>query len=183
MPSTLQRRVQRAPAATLLAGCTVALAAYASIQGPEPTWLSPYGFASFMSALFISEKVHHSLGYATTSYVVIHTLAALPLAIIFWIWSYPLFRGGMRIPWRSKLLYICVVAASACTAYGDWHNGVKYNGLVHTCVMFSYNTLAALALGALWYRSRRGESFALSLAFQAGLFLWLAWSALAWLGD
>jgi hypothetical protein len=171
MPSKL-----RALEATLLAGCTVALAAYASIHADAPTPVSPFSFAAISAEYFFA-------GYGDTSSAKIHALAALPVTIIFWIWSYPLFRGAARIPRRSKLLYLCVLAATAWSMIDAWPYGVTEQGLLHTWVVFSYNALAAFAVGAAWFRSSRGESFVANLAFHAGLFTWIAWSALPWLGE
>lgn len=55
----------RALEAMLLAGCTVALAAYASIHANVPSLLSPYSYAAIMPAFVIADKAHFLLGYGT----------------------------------------------------------------------------------------------------------------------
>jgi hypothetical protein len=110
-------------------------------------------------------------------------LAAIPVVILFLVWSIHLMRRKPHIPTRSVVLYAAVILLSVIYFASAWGGGVQRQGLFHTSILLLMNVGFAALTSFILFKNRLAPKYSSSLAFHAILFAWLGWCALPWLGE
>ena len=104
--------------------------------------------------------------------------------LFYFIWHPGLFRGEARIPKRSYLLFVAVVALSVVAFLKAWDFGLEYQGARYMYVVAAVNMAWAVGLAAAFARAwKAAPSFKFSVVLHWMLFAWLAWYAFPWMGD
>lgn len=159
----------------LIAVLSLAGVSYATMAAAIPTWHAPFSFTVVLPALLLLDIVAGQL--------VAIVLANLIVPTVFLLWNISLAWGQVRIPLRTSVLAVVLVALSMIFLVVSWPYGLKYQGLSHTTIMLGYNVIAWAGLGFLAWKNVRAPSFSSNLGFHWLLFAWLAWVAFPWLGE
>ena len=96
-----------------------------------PKMYSPYSLSVVFPALFISSR---EMGE-----IVFHLLSSMPILVLYLIFSIAFIKPTYKI---SKLtLIIAIVLALLSVAFNiySYKYGIKYQGMLHTVVMYFYN--------------------------------------------
>jgi hypothetical protein len=137
-----------------------------------PTVLSPLPALTVIPALLLSDW--HKMGNA----------AVIVPMLLFFLWSFQLFRGEAKVPRRSYVLLALLAVLSAIDFVASWKWGLQYEGPKFTVVVCSVNIVWLAFLGLAFARTRKGTtSFTTSLFLHWMLFAWLSWYAFPWLGE
>ncbi len=141
----------------------------------SPKLYSPYSFTVVIPALFAS-----SLNLPTLLFQV---ASVLPLVTIFLLWSFCFVKPPFSITFIQKLICGLTILLSAVFNGGAFSYGLKYQGELHTYLMYTYNIVFVLALSLILWRNARKPSLISCLGFGVLLFSWLGWVAFPWLGE
>lgn len=167
---------------TFLGALAVGALGIISIHSPVPTLLSPWSAPVSVALLYAVLLTEHNIS-GELHESILSILAILPVMVFFAAWSFRLFSGQCSIPRRSLILFLILAGLCLIVLGSEWQSGLKYQGLTYTAAMIGYNLLAITALILLWRANRRAPRFWSNLFFHAGIFSWLAWCALPWLGE
>jgi hypothetical protein len=150
--------------------------AYAPIIANYPKIFSPHSFIVIMPVLALHEifRSGHLLSYI---------IGTLIVPLLFLLWSFPLLRGQVQIPRRSKIGTIFLILLSLLSVIASWPYGVKYQGLIHTIAIYIFNLIFWTALFLLYRSNTTRESYTSNYFFHWILFAWLGWVAFPWLGE
>jgi len=170
-------------AVTLLSALSICGAAYLSVAGNVPSLWSPFSVFAAVPAIVVYEWGTAALGWSPAAKAAWRGLATLPVGAAFLVWSYPLFRGRDRAPFRSVALALASVVLSVAYFVYAWADGMTYQGRAHTIAMAAYNLVSIGVVFWLFRRNRASPSAGSNLAFHTTLFLWLAYCAFPWLGE
>ncbi len=142
-----------------------------SFSSGVPTVFSPFPALTIIPALLLAQ-VH------------LEYVAALLPSLLFLLWNPQLFREESKIPKRSYVLFVLVVALSAVDFVMSWKWGLHYQGPQYTAIVCSLNIVWAGLLGLAFRRClNTTPSFRSSLFLHWMLFAWLCWYAFPWLGE
>lgn len=175
------RRKDSRGLATALTAVIVGIAAYVSVAGDHGIW-APNSLAVVLPGI-----APWSLGDAwfSDSWEVIPFAIsfALPIAVVAFIWLRPLRRGIEAVPLRSFVLFGFLLLLVPIYFAGCWAAGVQYQGeMVTTALAIEAGTFLLL-LGVAGLIAHLRPGWWVSLVFQGGQFLFLAWCAFPWLGE
>jgi hypothetical protein len=159
----------------LLCALLVWFASFLTISGGVPHLYSPFSFIIIIPALYLSS-------YPGTQSLA-SLIAALVGPVLFAAWSFPIMKGQMRIPKRSKILAIVLVVLSIVFLISGWSYGNQYQGAFHTIAIYIFNLAFWVGLFFTERKNTRFPSFISNLVFHTLLFFWLAWVAFPWLGE
>jgi hypothetical protein len=156
---------------TLSAALALLVPAYiGSFSSGVPTVFSPFPALTIIPALLLAPHLEY--------------VAAFLPSLLFMLWNPQLFREESKIPKRSYVLFVLVVALSAVDFVMSWKWGLHYQGRQYTAVVCSLNIAWAGLLGLSFRRCIiRTPSFRTSLFLHWMLFAWLCWYAFPWLGE
>jgi hypothetical protein len=147
-----------------MAGGVIAALAWLSIA-MGPSVVSPYPLMVVLPAF--------TIGLA----------APLVPALLFWLWTIPLFRGDGRIPRRSAVALGLLTVLTPVLLLVSWEDGLEYQGGAHAAGMALLNAASLAMAWHLLIRGWRAPSVVASLRFHMLLFGWLAWCAFPVLGE
>ncbi len=150
--------------------------AYASISADYPKIFSPYSLIVIWPVL----ALHELFRYDHLTALLLWTLISPAL---FLLWSFPLLRGQVRIPKRSKIVASLLIALSLFSLVGSWSYGIEYQGALHTIAIYVWNLIFWSALFLLNRSNKNHESYTSNYLFHWVLFAWAAWVAFPWLGE
>jgi hypothetical protein len=145
----------------------VALLSWLTISPDQPEIYAPLNLLVMVPAFWSS------------SYIV--AVAVVP--IFFALWSWPVLRGGSRLPTRSVVLLVVGIILSAALLLFGYRYGIQYQSMGYVIGVAVINVVCWALLGALAFLARRRPSFVHNLGFHAALFAWLAWCAFPYLGE
>jgi hypothetical protein len=138
----------------------------------DQTVLTPYPALTFFPYLWLSSN--HNWGNAAVM---------LPM-LLFFLWSYQLFRGAGKVPRRSYVFLALLTVLSVIDFVVNWKLGMRYQGAKFMAVVCSVNIVWLACLGLGFARARnRTTSWGTSLFLHWMLFAWLAWYAFPWLDE
>jgi hypothetical protein len=158
----------------------VGAAATLSVRAAVPTVGSPFALLSTLFALLVFDlRIFDGDRFRGLA----HILAALPVVILFLVWSIHLMRRKPRIPRRSEVLYATVILLSVIYFASAWGGGAQRQGLFHTSILLLMNVGFAALTSFILFKNRLAPKYSSSLAFHAILFSWLGWCAFPWLGE
>ncbi|MBI1764793.1 MAG: hypothetical protein HYR56_25565 [Acidobacteria bacterium] len=145
---------------TLLAGISLSLVAWQSINANVPRIWAPFPFWLFLVGMLIPSFLGTKL-----------FILSIP-ALAMWIWNPYAFLGKPEIPARSFMLFFLLALLSILHNIIYWSYGMKYQGGVHTVavIILNFSLIATLALIGL--KAWRKPAFPLSLGFHWLLFAW-----------
>jgi hypothetical protein len=103
--------------------------------------------------------------------------------LLFWAWSFNLFRGASVVPRRSVILFWFLAALTVVYFVASWDYGVKWQGYEHVIAVLVLNVVAIYLLWRFLVQARSAPSFRHSFLFHWTLFAWLAWFAFPLLGE
>jgi hypothetical protein len=157
---------------TLFAALALLVSAYiGSLSSGVPTVFSPFPALTIIPAQLLAQG---HLEY----------VAALLPSLLFLLWNPQLFREEGKIPKRSYVLFVLVVALSVVDFMTSWKWGLHDQGPQYTAIICSLNIVWAGLLGLAFRRcSKTTPSFRTSLFLHWMLFAWLCWYAFPWLGE
>ena len=153
----------------------VLIACILSMIANYPKIYSPYSFSVVIPALFISE-----LGL---SRVPMYILAAIPTVTLYLIWSFFFINKSLKISKPTIAISLILIILSLVFNVHGYEYGIKYQGLLHTFVMYSYNISFLVALMLIFKSNKTNPTLNNCLGFNVILFSWLGWSAFPWLGE
>jgi len=167
--------------ATVLTAVVVGIAAYFSVAGDHGIW-APNSLSVVLPGI-----APWSLGDVWFSdsweFIPFAISFALPIALVAFLWLRPLRRGIEAVPLRSFVLFGLLLLLVPLYFAGSWAAGVQYQGeMVTRALAIEAGTFLAL-LGAAGLIAYLRPGWRVSLVFQGGLFLLLAWCAFPWLGE
>jgi len=110
-------------------------------------------------------------------------LAGLIPALLFWAWSFHLFRGETKLPLRSVILFWVLVALTLLYFVISWRYGVVLQGYLHVFTVVGLNLTFIYVLWRFLNSAKREPSFRHNLFFHWALFAWLGWLAFPYLGE
>ena len=110
-------------------------------------------------------------------------LACSIIPLFFVAWTRKLYLYGGKIPLRSIIFFSIMAALSFLMLATNWNYGIKYQGKIHTLVMYSWNLLFWIAMVFLYRENRKKPTFMSSFLFHLVSFIWLAWVSFPWLGE
>jgi hypothetical protein len=169
---------ERSTLRVALAATFVWLAGYLSVWAPVPAPFSPYSLPTVVPELFAAELFQPNIPDSILS-----ALGAVPLALIFVVWSFPRLRIPTKLPLRSMILFTLVATLSLVLLRTSWLDGMQHQGGYHTRLLAVCNGILLLALLCLLFAGLRRPSPVVNLTFHTILFSWVAWSAFPWLGE
>ena len=140
-----------------------------------PKIYSPYSFSVVIPALFISE-----LGLSRAP---VYILAATPTVTFYLIWSFFFINKSLKISKPTIAISLILIILSIVFNVHGYEYGVKYQGLLHTIVMYSYSISFIAALILIFKSNKTSQTINNCLGFNIVLFSWLGWSAFPWLGE
>ena len=109
-------------------------------------------------------------------------LIMLP-ALCFFVWNPRLFRGSVKVPRRTYVLFAVGALLSLSYFALAWNDGLTVQGVQYTYTVFAANIVIVAALGFMFAISRKAEpSFRTDLSLHWTLFVWLFWFAFPYLG-
>jgi hypothetical protein len=105
-------------------------------------------------------------------------------AWLFFAWNPGMFRGSVKVPTRSYVLFLIALALSLVYFVFAWSYGENAQGIDYTYAAFVVNITWAAALGWIFFRRWKvgGSSLKSNLVLHWMLFAWLAWFAFPFLG-
>jgi len=150
--------------------------AYASISADYPKIYSPYSFIVIMPVLSLHEIFR-------SRHLMSDLLGTFITPLLFLLWSFPLLRGQIQIPKRSKIAAILLVLLSLVSLIGSWPYGIKYQGVIHTIAIYVFNLIFWSVMFIMYRNNTTRASYASNYLFHWILFAWLGWVAFPWLGE
>jgi hypothetical protein len=180
--------MERKPIVALVAsGVALAVIAFLWVGFP-PNPINPWMAASY--TVGPAEHWWYSLPDAERTkglYYLVVSIAALAYPVLvataFIAWGWPLRTGKGFYPRRSILLAGAILVASAAWYLNGWHWGLRYQGLSTLRTYLVFTVVYLLGMALLWLRGRDRDSWAMSLAWHVGIFLWFCGFAFPWLGE
>ena len=94
-----------------------------------------------------------------------------------------ILRGSPTVPARSHVLFAIVALLSMLDFAGGTRFAIGYHGFRYVLGTGIISALWWVSLGTLAYLAERQPSYSRNLGFHLGLFAWLAWYALPYLGE
>lgn len=160
------------PSRTAASGI-VALAALAGVASGVPTVWSPLNLVGLVPALLASAILSGA------------AIAVPPILLggVFAWWCPNVWAGQTRVsPW-SLALAVCVGLLNLASVTLGRHYGLEYQGVayVNAVTFISVALWVTVCAGLLW--AARGPSPARSLWAHLGLFVWLGWYAIPYMGE
>jgi hypothetical protein len=140
-----------------------------------PKLYSPYSFTVVIPALLAS-------GLNLPS-PIIRVACVLPLLMLFIGWSFVFVKPPFRITHTQKLIAGLLIVLSVVFNVSSFSYGLKYQGELHTYLMYTYNALLLLGLSLVLWRNTKNPSIYSCVGFGVLLFAWLGWVAFPWLGE
>lgn len=136
----------------------------------------PYGYLLYPLPLVVAVPAMLLPGASTL-------LAGLIPALLFWAWSFHLFRGATRLPVKSAFLFWVLVALTLLYFAFSWSYGVVWQGYLHVFVVVGFNLVSIYILWRFLRNAKIQTSFRHNLIFHWALFAWLGWLAFPYLGE
>ena len=158
-----------------LGSLVVLIACILSMIANYPKIYSPYSFSVVIPALFISE-----LGL---SRVPMYILASIPTVSLYLIWSFFFINNSLKISKPTITFSLIIIILSIAFNVHGYEYGIKYQGLLHTAIMYSYNIGFLVALMFIFKENKTNPTLNNCLGFNVALYSWLGWSAFPWLGE
>jgi hypothetical protein len=149
-----------------------------SIYTGNPTIVSPCALLPVIPALLFADSLAPSWPMWGKS-----VLSVMPLALLYWLWSFPNFQVPKVLPKRTIALFVLSVFLSALFFWDSWDSGVHYQGYKFLVAMSVLNGAVSLLLGMLLFPILKVPSQGGTLIFTTLLFCWLYWGAFPWLGE
>jgi len=153
----------------------VALLGMMTMIAGFPKLYSPYSFTVVLPAFFI-----YSLDLPAWLFPV---ASVVPIILLYLVWVLVLVRPPYRIAKIAKGLAVLLVLLSITFNLVAFKNGVKYQGELHTYVMYAYNIMFILMLAIVTWLNSSKSTLINSTCFAVILFSWLGWVAFPWLGE
>jgi len=151
----------------------VLLAWIGCFSSGTPTLICPMPLITIVPAFYLASRSFHSP----------YWLGVLLPTTLFFAWTPRISRGQSEVPRRSRVLLASLTVLSLAYFVVSWRDGVQYQGREHTIAVGVVNTIWAVILWTILYRSSRRSSFAINMLFHATLFAWVAWYAFPYLGE
>ena len=140
-----------------------------------PKLYSPYSFTVVAPAIFSSSLNLSPLFYRTAS--------VLPLVVLFLLWCFSFVKPPFKITLVQKIISGLFITLSALFNASSFSYGIKYQGELHTYLMYSYNIIIILCLSVILWKNAKNPSLNSCIGFGVLLFAWLGWAAFPWLGE
>lgn len=153
----------------------VFMACILTIFASYPKLYSPYSFSVVIPVLFISE-----LGL---SRIAMYILAAMPTVTLYLIGSFFFINKSLKISKPTIVVSLILITLSIVFNIYGYEYGIKYQGWLHTIVMYAYNISFLIALSFVYKSNKTNPKLNNCLGFNVLLFSWLGWSAFPWLGE
>ena len=178
------RPIGRPALAVAIGAGAVFAAGLLTLASGVPTLISPLGFPVALFALLSTDWV--SLHITTDAFwhaVIVYSVAALPLAVCFTVWSWTAIARHERVPLRSAILFGVASALCAWFFVVAWSYGLRYQGFRYTAELLGINITVFGALASVLVANWRTPKSWSNILFHIGVFCWLAWCAFPWLGE
>ncbi len=148
---------------------------YSTISSNVPRIYSPYSF----SVVIPTFMLYSVLGSSTITTIT----STLLIPVLYILWCFHLLRDCKAIPKRSLVCSSILIFLSAYQLTVSWTYGIKYQGMVHTIVMYIFNIIFWIALFIMFRANRKKPSYATNYMFHWIFFAWFCWVAFPWLGE
>jgi hypothetical protein len=164
--------------ATLIAGLSLAV----------PVWLGPQYLSKVV--FFIPDPALIGFSWfwlvplgSDRNYTVALVLAQFVPVLFFFGWNPRLFLGATRVPKRSYVLFAIATVLTVFSFRSSFSDGIGYQGPEYTYAFLGANVACVALLGLMFARNWNADpSFKKNLLLHWGLFAWLAWFAVPFLG-
>lgn len=103
--------------------------------------------------------------------------------VLFWVWTYRLWRGDGGIPARSLIGLALLTLLTPVWFGANWSYGLTFQGHSFLLTSLVLNVLMASLTWRLFWQARRATSTRPSVVFHVALFGWLSLCALPALGE
>lgn len=140
-----------------------------------PKLYSPYSFTVVIPALFSSNLNFPPL--------IFRAVSVLPLVVFFLLWSFSFVKPPFKITLAQKIISGIFIILSVVFNAASFGYGLKYQGELHTYLMYSYNIIILLCLSLIVWKNAKKPSLNSCIGFGVLLFAWLGWVAFPWLGE
>jgi len=159
----------------IIGGLIVIAASCLTMIASYPKIYSPYSLSVVFPALIISSR---EMGEA-----VIHLLSSIPILVLYLIFSIAFIKPTYKISKPTLSLAIVLVLLSVVFNIYGYKYGIKYQGMLHTVVMYVYNLVLLSLLSVAYFFNLKEPNSTNCLSFNTILFSWLGWVAFPWLGE
>lgn len=140
-----------------------------------PKVYSPYSFSVVIPALLVGE-----LGLSEFQ---MYIAAATPTVVLYLIWSIFFVNKSFIVSKPTIVLSAILIVLSVIFNVSSYQYGIKYQGILHTILMYAYNLGILATLLVVFKFNKANPSQNNCLGFNILLFSWLGWCAFPWLGE
>ena len=130
----------------------------ATISAHDPTIYAPYAFNVAIPFMLLYDIL-------SDNFIFLIALCTLPIPLLFSIWCFPLLKGQLQIPMRTKIFTLILILCSFVFLVMGWPYGIKYQGILHTIVMYLYNLVFWIALLFLYRLNKIRFSYETNFLF------------------
>lgn len=159
----------------LFGGLLVWIICMLSMVANYPTIYSPYSLTVVIPTLYASAL--DLPGFF------VYLFGSLPLTAFYFAFSFFTINKHFVISKPTIILTCIFVLLSIAFNIMVYKYGVKYQGLLHTLLMYGYNVFFIALLALIYKRNKSAPTFYGCLGFNIVLFSWLGWVAFPWLGE
>ncbi len=115
--------------------------------------------------------------------ILIAVFAAIPTVSLYLVWSCYFINTNFKISKPTVILSIILIILSVILNISSYQYGVRYQGLTHTILMYSYNLIFLLFLALVYKANKSNPNLNNCLGYNVLLFSWLGWCAFPYLGE
>jgi len=159
----------------LLGAIVVILCSSMTMIVGYPTIYSPYSFIVVLPAFGFYSLIGNGFFF--------RLLSVLPVAAVYVAWSLVMINESKIIPKESIVFALVLVAGSVFYNLASFEYGIKYQGEIHTYIMYLYNIMCFIGMGLIARVNRISPSYMSVVGFHVMLFSWLGWVSFPWLGE
>jgi hypothetical protein len=159
----------------IIGSLIVMVASCLTMIASEPKVYSPYSLSVVIPALIFSSK---EMGQIT-----IGLLASVPTLLLYLIFSITSIKPKYTISKPTIGMAVTLVILSVAFNIHGYQYGIKYQGTLHTHLMYAYNLVLLSLLSAVYFLNFKKPNAANCLGFNVILFSWFGWVAFPWLGE